>query len=400
MRKRILDSLYFKYIKCLCNNRKKRRKNERYVVLVAECMTPRVQKIGYGLKKKGMKVILFIQDSGEQKLNRRKHLSYFDEWHYFRDKRTLLMLCMRFKPLAYHVFVGARVPDWAVFLVKNKRSIGKIVYDQYDIYRDMYTEENTRIIESEKFCLENADGIVCRSFQTQYLKKTYGYKFKGKRLLFFDYCWNEDIPPKRKKSAGEKLCIVYAGRLLSKKDVGLLNKIEWKGVLQWVQSAQMADAKFIIIPANDINSVEYNAHFRLANRNSSFVLKECMDIRNLFLYEKEMDYGTDSFELYSDQKCNMPCFNFEKRVQYASSNKYFDYIDAGIPIITGRPTELLSRYLKRYGVIVDCILEDLPQKMDWLKLHRSDYIKPVQEARKVLNIENQIGRLIEFYKRG
>jgi len=395
MRNSILDLIYFHYVNYTKNIRKKKRRDEECVVIVADYMTPRIQKIGYGLKKKGMRVILFIYGSYMQKLVGKKQLRYFDEWHYFKSTKKLFVLCMCFKPLAYHVFVGAQVPDWAVFLIRNKGDIGKIVYDPYDIYRGMYEEENEKTVKNEKFCLENADGIVCRSFQTEYLKKTYAYKFKGKRLLFFDYCWNEEMPEKRRKSADEELCFVYAGRLLPQKGDSLLCEIEWKGVLQWVLSARAKNAKFIIVPSHSINPTEYYAHIRLANRDSHFVLEECMDIRDLLFYEKEMDYGTDSLELYADQNRTAG-----ERVRYGATNKYFDYIDAGIPIITGRPTELFARYLKRYGVTVECILEDLPQKMDWLKAKRNDYAKSLQKAKQVFSIENQIGRLLEFYRRG
>lgn len=386
-------------LKRILKKRRKKTQDDHLIVFVAQFMSPRLEKIGYALRKKGYKVILLLHEEGRTigtvSGSRTKP---YDKLSFFSGVRDLYMLCMSVRPLVYHVFTGSQVEDWAVFLVKNKRRIGKIVYDQYDIYRDMYAEQNSRIIENEKYCMEHADGLVCRSFQTQYLKEKYGYQFGKRRLLFLDYCWNRKRIKRRRKSPQEELRIVYGGYLSPRQSNSPLSQIEWEGLSAWVRATKEHSAKMVVVGSNLSNDYKFRDFYRLAKNNDNFILKEKMNTTDLILFESRMDYGTDTFELEKDQKIVFSNFNFEARETYCANNKYFDYLDAGIPIICGRPSEMLSGYLEKYGVVFRCTLEQLPEKMDELKRRRNEYADHVEIARKKFSIHRQIIRLLDFYK--
>ncbi len=377
--------------------RQKFKQNKKCVIFIADEMSPRIEKIGYALKRKGIKIVIFLQKKGIEEVVCNKE-NVYDKMYKFKNIRELYFLCLKFKPLVYHIFSTCCVEKWIVFLIKNKHHIGKVVYDPYDIYRDMYGEKNKCYIKYEKFCLENSDGIVCRNFQTQYLKNKYGYCFKGKRLLFMDYCWNHNSPVKYPKADEEELCIVYGGRLLPHRSNNLLSQIEWDGLSSWIETTKKYKAKMVVIASNMTDKNEFKDFYRLAKRNPNFILKGKMDLNALIKYENRMDYGTDTFELAKDQKKSFKDFNFAAREKYCATNKYFDYIDAGIPIICGRPSEMLGRYLEKYGIVFRCTLEELPERMDELKQRRNEYAANVAKARKELSIEKQIPRLIRFYK--
>ena len=382
----------------LLRYRQKLEQDTKCVIFITDYMSSRIEKMGYALKKKGYKVIIFLQGKGVgEGLYDKNRNDVYDRLYVFRNMRTLYFLCLRFKPLVYHICSTCCVEKWVVSLIKHKRHIGKIVYDQYDVYRDMYAEENQKFIDYEKYSLENADGLVCRSFQTQYLKKEHQYCYKGKRLLFFDYCWNRKPPKKYPKSFNEELSIVYGGRLLPRRSSSPLSQIEWDGLSAWVEATKQCSAKMVAIAYNLTDGHEFKDFFKLARRNTNFILKEKMSLDDLIQYESKMDYGTDTFELSRDQQKNFKNFNFEAREKYCATNKYFDYIDAGIPIICGRNGEIMGRYLEKYGVVFRCTLEQLPENMDELKKRRNEYAHNVMIARNELGIERQISRLIEFY---
>ena len=90
-------------------------------------------------------------------------------------------------------------------------------------------------------------------------------------------------------------------------------------------------------------------------------------------------------------------FNYEREHQYYATNKYFDYLDAGIMPIYGRKEEKFGRYLARYGGAIYCTLEDLPSQMDILKKNKKKNRKGAQKAREIFAMDRQIGRLIAFY---
>ena len=375
-------------------------RDENCIVFITDYMSSRIEKIGYALKKKGFKVIIFLQNKGVgEGIYHNGKNDLYDKLFVFHNMFSLYFLCFQFNPLVYHICSTCYVPKWAALLIKNKKKLGRVVYDQYDIYRDMYGEKKPHLLAYEKYCLENADGLVCRNFQTQYLKKKYHYQYKGERILFLDYCWNRKPPHKTFKSEKEELSIVYGGRLLPRKSNNPLSQIEWDGLSAWVETTKRHSAKMIAVAYNLTNEHEFKDFYRLAKKNPNFVLKEKMDLDELIVYESKMDYGTDTFELAKDQQGNYENFNFEAREKYCATNKYFDYIDAGIPIICGRNQEMLSRYLEKYHIVFWCTLEQLAERMDELKQRRNEYAQNVAVARKRLSVENQILRLIRFYRR-
>ena len=76
-------------------------------------------------------------------------------------------------------------------------------------------------------------------------------------------------------------------------------------------------------------------------------------------------------------------------------NAYFDFISAGLPVITTQGKRLWD-YLSTYDITVKMFLEDLD--IDYLKQHKAYYKENVKEARKDLDIDKQISGLIQFIK--
>lgn len=151
--------------------------------------------------------------------------------------------------------------------------------------------------------LENADGLCCRMFETQYLKHTYHYQFKGKRLLFLDYCWNDvDVDSKPEKD-GTSLKFVYGGRLIPKprtRTEGYRYKIELNGLTHIARTIQENQAYLAILPHRPCKGSDYSAYQRLGKKYSHIVIKDPMNYRKLIRYERHMDYGLDCLELNED----------------------------------------------------------------------------------------------------
>lgn len=313
----------------------KRKMRTQEIVLVAEDMQPRVAKIGSALKKRKFKVILLLKLPDRDELEKLDK-SFFSKVSFFKGKEDLYVKCLLFSPLIYHLFMEVTVDEWAEYLIRKKNILGKVVYDQYDIYRGFFTDTLDEIGKREKYCLENADGLCCRMFETQYLKHTYHYQFKGKRLLFLDYCWNDvDVDSKPEKD-GTSLKFVYGGRLIPKprtRTEGYRYKIELNGLTHIARTIQENQAYLAILPHRPCKGSDYSAYQRLGKKYSHIVIKDPMNYRKLIRYERHMDYGLDCLELnedierYSIQK---NAFNMKAKNRYYATNKYFDYLDAGV----------------------------------------------------------------------
>jgi len=377
---------------------KYRKTDSKCIVLVAFLIKPRIVKIGYALRKKGYKVILFLEENNKKGLYNSK-VRFFDRVSLFKSKEEVYCKCLMLNPLVYHLFTEASVNEWAEYIVDRKQKIGKIVYDQYDVYKGICRIHNRNWEKREKKCFENADGICCRSFQTQYLKHYMGYRFKGKRILFLDYCWDKYHFVNDKKD-NENLQIVYGGRILSPNSKDTLSLVEWETVCYIAKKFKKHKAYFMIIPTK--SATEYPEFLKLKRDNQYLKIEEPMNFDELIRYESKMDYGIDCFEF----QCKMDEYeimfkgiaDYRADAKYYATNKFFDYLDAGIPIIYGRKGELFGRYLSHFGVAAACAVEDMPYMLDELKRKRGEYTENVKRARKALAIENQIGRLIDFYK--
>lgn len=379
------------------------RKNteKRVVVLIAERVKPRIVKIGHALKKRKYKVIFFLKKENRSEL-RRAETSFYSKVHFFNKKEDLYMKCLLFSPAMYHIFAEAVVPEWAEYLVRKKGELGKIVYDQYDVYRGIVANTFDEIAGREKYCFENADGLCCRMFESQYLKHKFHYRFKGKRILFLDYCWNYGKVPQLEVKGNSSLKFVYGGRLLAKTSVNFERyRIEVNGFEHIAKTVQANNAYFVIVPSSTCEGTAYSAYRNLRRKYSHLLIKEPMSYKRLICYEQHMDYGIDCVELEADIEvlCNKEnSFNIKAKNHYYATNKYFDYLDAGIMPIYGRKGELFGNYLAHFGGAVWCTLEEMPEKMNELKMKREENRKKACKAREIFAIENQIERLIAFYK--
>lgn len=384
----------------ICRNFLKR--DLKCIVFVTDNIKPRIAKIGYALMRRGYKVIILIDKNSLSDVQQNIY-PYYNKLYRFSSEKEALYRCLKYRPLVYHIFVEANVPEYAEYLIRKKEVLGKIVYDQYDVMRGLSRLSDKACAKREKYSFQYADGICCRSFETQYLKHKYHYRFNGKRILFFDYCWGNMSVMKRRKKEEDSLQIVYGGRILPPKSNDVLGTTEWEALSFLAEELKKKKSYFYIIPSQLYSKRDMKDFNLLHKTNPYFKLQKPMRFKDLIRYESNMDYGIDCLEF----QCKMEEYerlykgitDFRGKARYYATNKFFDYLDAGIPIIYGRKGEMFGRYLARYKVAVPCALENIPEQIETLKRQRIMYAQNIIKARKELSIENQIPRLIEFYKK-
>lgn len=86
----------------------------------------------------------------------------------------------------------------------------------------------------------------------------------------------------------------------------------------------------------------------------------------------------------------------EGSYRYSVANRYFDYIDAELPIITTLP-EKLCEYLQQYDVIIRMNSSNLD--VDYLRRNREYYKKKAKAAKQELLMSRQIGQLTDMFER-
>ena len=86
-----------------------------------------------------------------------------------------------------------------------------------------------------------------------------------------------------------------------------------------------------------------------------------------------------------EQKKKLYLFNF---------NHFYDYLDAGIPIIAAVPV-MFADFFEKQGVLIKWTLEDYDFNL--LRKQRDVLRKNVSKVREELKVDKHIGELIEFY---
>ncbi len=381
--------------------RKIKNQNKSEIVLISDVFHPRVVKIAYALRKKNYRVILLCKNTPNNE-GVKKLINYFDEVNYYNTPQEALVLAIKYKPLVYHIF-SCYTYDTPEFLIKS--NIGKIVFDNYDGLQGFIKSETIKSNDwmrgqevKEQFCLENADGLCCRSLETQYQKRKFGYKYKGERILFLDYCWNNSTQGNKASELTnlEEMHIVYIGGMAVEKeqpDSPLSYHL-------WLAEA-LASQKihYHIYPSYNLSEKGFNDKFsdyiELEKKTPYFHLHKKRDYIELLNKITQYSYGI----IISSRKVHPiegAGHTIEKH-DYAMGNKFFDYIDAELPIIISSG-KFINWLFKRQGVSVNITEESLTNKLDPLKEKLPELAENIRECKKYFCITENIPRLIKFYE--
>lgn len=310
----------------------------------------------------------------------------------------MLYEALQYDPLVYFFEPRWAECSWAKIMIKNKKYFGKIVLALYDVLNGCMLDQPQRRMDSEKYALENADGIVWRWFSKEYLE-TKGFVFKGKSIQFLDYCSKtvSSVVKSDSEHSVVKICNVSG--------VADCYVEERLHSLQYLDYARVGEVLEKIGNRNDCVFHFYASHLKEENikkckyyekiyRNFKFFVGTEHD--ELLTRIKQYDYGCD---LYTDGEWpsdDTPVGNVTGSIRkYSTRNILFDYLSAGLPIITTTPLKLLD-YLRPYDVVIKMNLSALD--IDFLKQNKEYYRKKVEAANEKLDVDVQISRLIKFFK--
>ena len=131
----------------------------------------------------------------------------------------------------------------------------------------------------------------------------------------------------------------------------------------------------------------------MEKRNPFFHFHHPVPSRLLCAELAQYDYGIHPVRADFLQK-EVNGYNKKEKLIYGVTNKFFDYIDAGIPIIAASPT-LFAKYFESMGALIPWTIEEYNFKE--LRKNKSMYKKKAESAFTELQIKNHIHKLISFY---
>lgn len=372
-------------------------KDEKLIIFLSGYISARNNKIIGALKRSGYKIIVINYNFGVNIwcLNELKKMNIqIEECECIEE---MLYKALQYNPLVYYFIPYWGDCLWAEIMFKMKKYFGKVILELYDVLNDGFAEIPQNRLDTERYALERADGIVWRWFSKNYLEKK-GFQFEGKSLQFLDYCDYCNLPDiqyeERADSKVVKLCQV----------IGMgYEYIEKPYKTSYLDFATVGD-----ILEKIGNRPDCTFHFYAGNLKEENI-KRCMKYEQQYKNFKffvnvehselikrlrEYDFGCDFYtggEWPADDVVVGRYFG-SSRINSAR-NVLFDYLSAGLPIITTTPLRLLE-YLQKYDVVVKMNTANID--IDYLRKNKSYFKDRVKKAMDELNIDSHIGKLAEF----
>ena len=171
------------------------RKETDKIVFIVNYISVRISKIVQALIKKGYKTLILQFDNSVPYVGEQELEEAGIQITKCKEIDELLLRVIRENPLVYYLEFPPHLYEIGMFICKNKRQIGKVIFAPYDLYSGMGLPqfENKGYMKMERNMLENSDGVVWRYQSRNFLSERFGYQYKGKSVTFWDYCESFDI---------------------------------------------------------------------------------------------------------------------------------------------------------------------------------------------------------------
>lgn len=379
-------------------NRNSAKMDGNMIVFISGNLNPRSEKIIVALVKKNYHLIV-LEYGFCNELVRTELMTCNIDFFHCRDMIEVFYSALLYKPLIYYI-----EPAWgdcsvSEILVRHKGLFGKMVFALYDIMNEGYVQISEKEKLMERYCLENADGIVWRWFSKEFLEEKKGFVYKGKSVQFLDYCKGIRIEKNYHSDDKLKLCFVLGGiyeyldASVFVNDGTYVEPARIDTILNRIGKRNDCIFHLFVGRCDDSNRKKLK---KLEEEYSNFKVFYGMTYNELLVGISEYDYGC--FLMMGGKR--IPGMESIDNVYYGSiyinstTNKFFDYLDAGIPIISTE-SERLCEYFKRYGVVVEMDISSL--NIDYLKKNKIVYREHAKKARAELLIDNHIHKLIDFF---
>jgi len=254
-----------------------------------------------------------------------------------------------------------------------------VIYDQHDFFSQK-RQLNKRKLLYEKICNEQADGniYITEKYKNLVAQK---YRLNTRVMVLPNFALGAIVPQKDAypyKNDKEPLHLVYIG-LITQYDDKVRNLIDY---------FKMLSRRGFIIHVYPTRSKAYPLYEAIPN----VVMHRQLPLTQLVKEISAYDFGIlflnkDVSEAYRAEE-----------LRFGAWNKFYDYITAGLPVITFTYFEYMAQIVQKegFGPVLEGIEEVTPEL-----LHRYDQRElriKIQKGRGKYFMENNIRPLIKFYE--
>lgn len=362
---------------------------------MVEYISPRLLKTAYELKNRGITLHVLIKGDASDLggvLSKLKLCS--DKWDEFNSVAQLMSQLMHSRAFVIHYFMDWSLSECACVILQQKQLFMKIVVEHYDVLNGMYLNDSEYMIKAkkaERYCFENADGIVYREFSGEYLEKKLKFKIKGKQLIFLDYFSVEDaVDVSMSESVDrDELSLVYVGGIATEREYP---NASYACFLELADICEKNQCHFHVYPSI-YDEIKYADYIEYSETSEYFHFHKTIPFSQLIIELSRYDFGVMPIKSNFMDMDENGYYKKEKMI-YGSTNKYFDYLQAGLPIVAKTPTRL-AKELAKHEFVIEWAIEEYD--FDRLRSIKKIMKQKIMQNRASFSIEQNISNLIEFY---
>lgn len=379
--------------------------DRRQIVFIEGNYSPRIKKQVNALARKGFYIVLILY--GSCAFENVENDFLYDNIEIRRCERGVQMIyaAMEYNPYVYHFSPDWGNLAWLEVMIRNKENFRPIAVELYDVLNAGYSEPtvDTYQLECERYCLENSDGIVWRWYAKELLEKK-GFRFAGSSIHFSDYCsgalmFGKQAAVGNRGSNKIRLCMSsgdISGWDINKTIRGFSYFASLSEIVEKIGNDQGCVLDVYTLEASKeyldffekTKSKYNNIRFIVGKKHSDF-------LSELSQYDYACEFFTGRSVASDDLKIEIGGRTMlGSNLKCCMANRWFDYIDAGLPIITVNPSQT-NQIFKQAGALIEMTLDNFD--INYLKKHKIDYKKNASDLRNKLLIDNHINELISLF---
>lgn len=380
--------------------------DKKQIVYLSGHFTPRSSKIIRALHRKGFQVVVILYGAscGEDFADEiaEEGISYIK----CPDEESMTFCAMQYRPLAYYLEPKWGNCIWASFMISFKSHFRPIVLGLYDVLNDGYVIDDPVLLERERYALEHADGLVWRWFSKDYLEETKQFAYQGRSMQFHDYCGGYERSDKMEVFSEHedgvlKLCSVqgafwdFAGE--GDLSPGQRGFASLKDIIRVLGNSKKC---ILHIYVGRYDKAGYEAGKEIENRISN--IRFFWHVGHVELMNRlwEYDYGCEFYNegyappLTEEIRYGMNRY-YESVNVNSESNRFYDYLDANLPIVSIMPQKQMD-FLRQYGAVVGMSLQNFD--IEFLYKNKKKLKDKAKEAKASLTADRHISKMIRFFE--